>query len=636
MQYRSHIRLHQFCQQLAQRLSIMAMACLLSACALWPAAWKARDSSGTELAQAAVASDSAASQPQRAVYRLDVQAPETLAVLLSKHLELSRFQTVPQSESLDALELNRLIAAAPAQVRALLETEGYFNANVRVSRIPGRSGDLPLVRMQVEPGPRAVVSELSFDIIGELKTLADAGDTRAAEQIRKLRTNWPLQRGEAFRQAQWSEAKSATLRALRTEGYPQVNWVSTRAQVDPAQKTVRLQVLLDTGPLFLLGPIQIEGLVSFPQTVVTHLATHRTGEPYVETTLTEFQQRLQKLGLFDRVSVELDTRAETASAAPLLVRVREQLHQQLILGAGFKANTGLRVTAEHAHRHPFDWNWTVKNKVEIGSSSKWEGDLTSFPQEGSYRNLIAGTLSRERVDDEVLSAWSARLGRTQDTPRIERLYYAEVTQAQLKNTSGSISNAQAVSGNYHWVYRVVDSILLPTDGFTMSAQAAAGYARSSTADRGPFTRLYTRMTWYRPLGQRWYGTARLEAAQIFADQSVGVPETLLFRAGGDDSVRGYAYRSLGVTSNGVVSSGRSLLTGSVEVARPISKQWPQFWWAGFVDAGDASERQSSLRPAVGIGTGLRWRSPVGPLKADLAYGQKVKSFRFHLSVGIAF
>jgi translocation and assembly module TamA len=481
-----------------------------------------------------------------------------------------------------------------------------------------------------------VVSEVRFDIVGELKTAADAGDMRAREQMQLLYDHWPLSRGNAFRQALWTEAKSSVLTALRTEGYPLVHWTHTRAQIDPVQQTVHLQVQLDTGSLFRLGPVRVEGLVAYPQTVVTNLVTHRSGEPYNETTLSELQQRLQKLGLFDRVSVELDTHVETASAAPLLVRVREQLHQQLTMGAGYKANTGLRVTLEHAHRRPFGWEWSAKNKFELGASSKWEGDLTSYPQEGSYRNLVAGTVSRERVDAEVLSAWSVRLGRTQDTPRIERLYYAEATQAQLKNASGSISNAQALSANYHWVYRVVDSVLLPTDGFTMSAQAAAGYARSGTADRGPFTRLYTRMTWYHPFGKNWFGTARLEAGQIFADQGVGVPETLLFRAGGDDSVRGYAYRSIGPKVNGIVTSGRALLTGSVEVARPISAQWPKFWWAGFLDVGDVTDRYGTLRPAIGYGTGVRWRSPVGPLKLDLAYGEKVKSFRFHLSVGIAF
>jgi translocation and assembly module TamA len=123
---------------------------------------------------------------------------------------------------------------------------------------------------------------------------------------------------------------------------------------------------------------------------------------------------------------------------------------------------------------------------------------------------------------------------------------------------------------------------------------------------------------------------------VFASDRVGVPDTLLFRAGGDESVRGYAYRTLGPIVNGVVTSGRVTATGSVEIARPISPKRPQFWWAAFIDAGQAANRWSELHPAFGYGVGLRWRSPVGPLRIDLAYGEEVRKLRMHLSVGIAF
>jgi len=263
--------------------------------------------------------------------------------------------------------------------------------------------------------------------------------------------------------------------------------------------------------------------------------------------------------------------------------------------------------------------------------------LISHPLEGLYRNLVAGSSERLRTTDELRSSWSARIGRTQDTQRIERLYYAEYVNARLSTASTATdSDSDAVSGNYHWVFRNVDSVLLPTQGFTLSAQSALGYARSSTAENGPFGRAYGRLTGYWPLGKSWYGTARIEAGQVFAQSSVGVPDTLLFRAGGDDSVRGYAYRSLGPQVAGVVTSGRLLMTGSIEVARPISANRPAFWWALFADAGNATNRWGDLDPAYGYGVGMRWRSPVGPLRLDLAYGQRVHAYRVHLSVGIAF
>jgi translocation and assembly module TamA len=101
-------------------------------------------------------------------------------------------------------------------------------------------------------------------------------------------------------------------------------------------------------------------------------------------------------------------------------------------------------------------------------------------------------------------------------------------------------------------------------------------------------------------------------------------------------VRGYAYRTLGPTIDGVTVSGRSLFTTSLEVARPISKNYPAYWWAVFVDAGNAANSFVGMNPAVGYGVGLRWRSPVGPLRIDLSYGQQTHAIRTDFSVGIAF
>ena len=115
-----------------------------------------------------------------------------------------------------------------------------------------------------------------------------------------------------------------------------------------------------------------------------------------------------------------------------------------------------------------------------------------------------------------------------------------------------------------------------------------------------------------------------------------VPDSQRFRAGGDDSVRGYAYRSLGPVVNGAVISGDSLFTASLQVARPMFADQPAFLWALFVDAGNASNGWQNMRPVLGYGAGLHWRSPVGPLRIDLAYGQEVHKFRLHFSVGVVF
>src|SRR6185369_5238950 len=116
-------------------------------------------------------------------------------------------------------------------------------------------------------------------------------------------------------------------------------------------------------------------------------------------------------------------------------------------------------------------------------------------------------------------------------------------------------DARAYSGNVHFVLRALDSVLLPTKGYSLSLQLGAGQARSNAGESGPFARLYGRLTAYWPLGAQWYGTARVEAAQIVKHEAVLVPDALGFRAGGDESVRGYAYRSLAPLRNGSIIGG---------------------------------------------------------------------------------
>ena len=579
-----------------------------------------------------------------AQYRFEVAASPPLDVLLQDYLDLARFEKAPAAEGITAAELDRLVAAAPAQARSLLETEGYFNADVKVERSVDALG-LPRVRLVVDPGTRARVSELAIDTTGPLEAAANSGDPAASAEIAQLRRAWALKPGEPFRQAAWNDAKNAALAQLRAQGYPAATWASTAAQVDAEDNSVRLSVVADSGPLFRLGTVEVEGIVRYDAEAVRQLAPFHAGEPYSEKQLLDFQERIVKSGLFEGASVEIDPDPAAAGAATVHVKVKELTLQQATVGLGYSANTGPRVTLEHYHRRVFGTRWIAHNKFELGPSLKSFGtEFTSYPQEGLYRNLVAANGERLRSANELRTSWTARIGRTQDTTRIERLYYAEALHARV-DAAALVTSSDALSGNYHWVRRDVDNVLLPTAGITLNAQGALGYGIGrqflpgpdvETSSRGPFVRAYGRLTWYRPLGSSWYSTVRVEAGEVFAKSRIGVPDPLLFRAGGDDSVRGYGYRTLGPSINNAVASGRVLMTASAEIARPISPRFPAYWWAAFVDAGNAADRWSDLSPVVGYGVGLRWRSPVGPLRVDLAYGQHVHRVRLHLSVGIAF
>ncbi|MEK8050164.1 BamA/TamA family outer membrane protein [Ideonella sp. DXS22W] len=607
---------------------LLGVAAVASGCALLPPVGSPGATATTPTTPSAMRT---ASAPASSV-RVLVDAPSELKPLLERHLDLSRLQDLPDDETLGAAEWARLIAATPAQVRELLQTEGYFDPVVQVQR-----GDTAAhVQLRVQPGPRVRVAGLTLAFEGELSQRLEAGDTDA-QALRRALDEVARPLGDAaFRNPAWADAKQALVGRLRAAGYAGAALNGSSADIDTAALTARLYVVLDSGPLFRAGPVQVKGLDAHDEATVGYLAGFGAGTPLTEARLLAYQERLLQTGLFDTVSVSFDPNPAHAAAAPVLVRVAEKPLQQATVGVGYSANTGPRATLEHTHRRLFGSALTLHDKVEWGRDSQtWSGDLLTHPAQGFYRNLLGVQIERVRSDTDIVLSQRLRLGRTQDTPRFERTLFAELLRSRQSDAAG-VSTAEALSGNAHFVWRELDSITLPTRGYSLSLQTGAGQARADSGD-GPFGRLYARLTGYHPLGAQWYGQARVEAGGVIKREAQVVPDALGFRAGGDDSVRGYAYRSLApVDASGNTLSGTLLLTGSVELARPISAALPAVWGAVFVDAGRAVDHWRDYSAAWGYGVGVRWRSPIGPLRADLAYGQELRKLRLHMSVGIAF
>jgi len=569
--------------------------------------------------------------------KIEIEAPGKLKALLERHLDVVRLGLISRDD-VDDTEWARLIDAAPAQVRELLQTEGYFAPQVSVTRAPGRaSGQPDQVRLLVVPGTRARISRITLEIEGELERGATAGDTRATATLAQWRRAWELPAGSDFRNPDWSSAKSAALARLRAAGYALAAWTGTGADVSSERNEVRLFLVADSGPLFRFGEIQIEGLAAQDAETVRNLAYAKRGSPVTETLLLDFQERLQKSGLFETVNVTLDIDPERAANAAVLVRLREAPLQVYTFGLGISAKTGPRASVEHFYRRVFGLPASSKIKIEVGQKRQaWDAEISTRPDEDLYRNLLGGAVERLVSDTDVVLSQRLRLGRTQDTQRIERLFYIEGERSSRSTNAGDRNDATALSLNFRGGWRDLDSVVLPTLGETLAIQVGAGVSNGTDAKAGPFARAYGRLTVYRPLGKVWYGQARLELGQVFVGSNMVVPESLKWRAGGDESVRGYAYRTLGPLVDGAVGSGLSLFTASAELARPFLDSMPSLWGAVFVDAGNAADSFSALKPVFGLGVGVRWRSPVGPLRLDLAYGTETRKPRLHFSVGIAF
>jgi translocation and assembly module TamA len=287
--------------------------------------------------------------------------------------------------------------------------------------------------------------------------------------------------------------------------------------------------------------------------------------------------------------------------------------------------------------------WRAVTKLQAEQKNPFaQTEWIAIPDEDGWRWSV---LARgERLDDDRIVTHSQRLrtGRFQNTDHIDRNVYVQYERSSVQNprdvvlTPLETGQGSAVSVNYVWTGRYFDNLQLPTSGYGVGFELGAGLTLGSV--RKPFQRTILRALTYRPLAS---GTLKLraEAGAVFAESGAPIPATQLFRTGGDTTVRGYKFLDIGVPlDEGLVGPGRYLGVGSVEWQKPIVRrgQPTPFDHTLFVDVGAVGDEIGDMRPKFGVGTGVRWRSPLGPVEAAIAYGVQARRFRLHFTAGFVF
>ncbi len=552
---------------------------------------------------------------------VEVDAPDELKALLEQHLETARAARL--GEPLDEAEVARLHNVSVETARELLATEGYFAP--QVASTLGGAGETQVLRYVVTPGPRTTVRSVKIGFEGALAAAGAAGRVRVERAF-------GLRAGEPFRQADWAAAKAALLRPLLTARYPAARLAASAAHVDPAAQAADLTLTVDSGPAFFYGEPVIRGATRYPEAVARHLSPVKPGQPYRQQDLLDYQMALEASGYYAQATVRIDPDPVHAAAVPIEVELVERPEKRFGVGAGFSTDTGARVQAGWEGRNIAGRGLRLKLDTRLETERQTGAAELAWPRNRKgYENSLGAQVRHEDIEGQETRAWLVAAKRNRKEGAIETtlsLHYQTETQ-----TVGNVPSTrnQALSANYAWTKRAVGRAFYPRRGYVLTLQAG-GAAQALLSDTS-FVRLYGRHTHYLPLGERARLLLRGEVGSVLADTRDGIPTDFLFRAGGDNSVRGYAYQSLGRTLEGGVASVRHLVTASAEVNHFFNESWGA---AAFVDAGDAADTPGSLSPVFGIGIGARYRSPVGPINLDLAWGEATEEFRLHFSLGVSF
>ncbi|MBB5391075.1 MULTISPECIES: autotransporter assembly complex family protein [unclassified Herbaspirillum] len=577
-----------------------------------------------------------AAETAHAAYKVEIDAPKPVQSLLKDFLDLSRYQN---RDDISDDQLKFMIDTVGDQVRDLASTEGYFSPQTKVEVNSERSADgqkeVKRVIVHVEPGQRTEIGQADIQATGAVAQ-------QDSPRVEAIRRDWLLPPGKPFRQEDWDKAKDAGLQALQQKKYAAARIADSRAEIDPDNHRADLSVQYDSGPAFTLGPLQITGAKRYPESIIHNVNPLNVGEPYDADRLLSLQRQIQNTPYFSNAIVGIDDDPEHPDMAPVKVQVTEFPTQRVRTGVGYGTDTGAQVEGRYSHYNVFNRAYAFDSQLRLEQKRQYGLlSLAMPPDEKAFVNSVNSSYERTTLEGIDLRSLQtgikrARTGELYDTTYSLTYYRDQLTQENgatpPANTVVTPGKHQALVPGFAWARRDVDNPIFPRHGNLLTLEA--GFAIKGALTDQTFTRLYGRFKQFVPVGRRDLVVLRAELGGVFtAGRASEVPASLLFRTGGNDSVRGYSYQSIGNEQNGTVYPTKYLAVGSTEYQHWLTENWGT---AVFYDIGAAADNWNNKTFYNGVGAGARWRSPVGTLNLDLAYGVQKRQIRPHVSLGIAF
>ena len=605
------------------------VACITGLLLVAGCASSARNEEEQARADGAASRDSLLPRGRKLNYTFDIEAPKAFTDEIRRQTLVGRWQ---RREDYDPIQFDGLVARLHDEVQAILQAQGYFRAKASVDASRGR------VRVAVEPGPQAAVADVAFRITG-----AANDDPQTMAQIQGIPGLAP---GRPFLAPAWQSGKRDIVDALNRQGYLRAEVASSEARVDVAGGTVSLDLVVASGPRLAFGDLDIEGLQRYERKIVEDLRPFSPGEPYSDEKLQEFLTRLRGSGYFSNISALPDLLAlqedPSADQVRIQVVVVELARRRVVFGLGYSTDEGPRGQVGFEHRDLFGSNLQLESALVL--SAKRQRAFANFRTPYDEDNRFIGFGQRvEREDIERLTTLRsntyAGIGKREgDIESFTSLQYQIERERIPAGPDGpeERNSQRALVLGKAWNLRRLDSALDPSRGYAISAQLSG--ARAGILTDRSFVRFHTRATRFQPLPSGTpfeNGTliGLVEFGIVGASSREDIPSENLFRTGGVQSIRGYSYQSLGVKRGDAVVGGRYLALASLEYQHRLTDAYAA---AAFVDYGNAGDSRSDFDPVAGYGVGLRWRTPIGPVNLDLAYGQAVSRYRIHFSIGYTF
>jgi translocation and assembly module TamA len=534
-------------------------------------------------------------------------------------LSVLSIEDARKDKNLTPQRIERLHSRAPDEIRRALEPYGFYRP--RIQSDLQRNGNEWTATYDVDPGPALRLSSVDVEI---------AGPGSREPSLEKARAAFPLKAGEVLYQPAYEEGKSAIEDAAAETGYMDAKYEIAQIRIDLASYSSDVVLHLATGPRYLFGPVRFEQNVLDPR-LLRGYVTWKQGEPIRASKLLELQNALSDAPYYSRVEVVPRREEAVGLEVPIDVSLVPAPPQKYQFGAGYGTDTGPRGSIHAEYRRINREGHRAE--ADIKASGIEKSVATRYLIPGAYPRTDVITFSLGYADLTPATFHSktslAGVDRSQ-TRRGWRESFGLVFQREDFTVGLDKGISNLLTPTAGWTRVIADDRIFTTNGYRVQLLTSA--ARQGIGSNATFAEAKASGKWIHSLDARDRVITRADIGYLATSEFRILPPRVRFFAGGDQSVRGYAYNRLGeLDEGGHVIGGRILTVASAEFDHRFLPKWGA---AVFFDAGNAMNHFSSGLKK-GAGAGVRWISPIGPVRLDGAYGfdQPARGFRVHVNIG---
>ena len=557
----------------------------------------------------------AVAAPALARNRVQVEIPGVearVAENIRAHLNLGRLPC-----DLGELQLRNALSDADEQISTALRALGWYRAEWRIEQ--KLADQCWRIDIEVTPGEPTRIERLDIRISGEGKD-----STVLTEAL----AGGPLEAGDQVHHGKYEELKRRLRRTALDHGYFESQFTESRLAVDRDANSAIITLTFDTGPRYRFGEVTVAE-IPLKRDFIDDYLTFAPGDPFDARKLIRLQNNLINSPYFDQVYVNQGEPDSETKRVDITLDLAVKSKYESIFGVGFSTDLGPRLS------------YQLRNRRFNGDGDTYQLS-TQFSPVKSNIGFQYQQPGRDPVNEKTL--WSLGWQREDNDTYTSQGYNAEVSRIKAHDNgwvrtlslsllvedfdiASDSDNVVFLFPGLHWQKTRSNDHHYPTRGWRLSAGFKGGADEVLSATSFFQARLGGKFI-LPLLDGRLIGRADL--GTTFVDDFSKLPASLRYFAGGDNSVRGYDYESLGPTDDdGEVVGGKHLITGSVEYDRRI---YGDYSLAVFYDAGNAFDNDAfTIFESVGLG--VRWHSPVGTIRADLAFPLESDSVRLHISMG---